>query len=658
MISKTLVQRKQSYNKAFNLMCLCLLFLTGVQAQVLDSQNKIDVTLDDGTQVTMYGKNKTRSNNFTSEYMYLPTNLHLSSRPDGTPEFLFLKYTTEDADGPQGALMHFLMEWGLTPAQEKQAQGKLRQKVEQLRANPSSPYKKVLNPVLVGAADVSVEDGKSFRIISSVLTDAGMSQVVASGNASPLPGSRIAVAAKLDKIGAQLLAATFEESRSITDISLELSFNYDVMSPAVDGKIIIDWRKVQKSFDSIAAKYTRKGGHWYGGRASRTYDEVQTMYNSLVESKAVILEIDNNTTDDASADKIVEGFMNVFMQALTDVDTDSPPAPPSEAEKEAMPNIKYGRRYTFNQSKTEKRYESGKEVYNLKYGKAMSKFFPLTGNMGSWYDGVRDNPSCISSVNLNDPFFQHRDINLILDIEAEEMFGKEVNYVTVNVKKKRSQGNDFEDHVTIDRNFLKDKGILASMSYARGEDEDPNVYEYKMQWSLKGGEIFPADPEWVKGEWEGVTLAPPVTPRLIELEGDIDELKDNNITRVTAVLRYYKFGEEVETNIPLTVSKEEPLIPETIFTDRNTRGYAYRLVFNHKTEGKLALDWVSKVNDDYIYATIPENFDDIESSVFQQAKVAGEEIVQKAGSEIVRKAKGKVIDKVLDKFSELIGKID
>lgn len=658
MISKTLTPRKNSYKKAFNLICLCLFFLTGVKAQVLDSQNKIDVTLDDGTQVTMYGKNKTRSNNFTSEYMYLPTNLRLSSRPDGTPEFLFLKYTTEDVEGPQGALMHFLMEWGLTPAQEKQAQGKLRQKVEQLRSNPNSPYKKVLNPVLVGAADVSVEDGQSFRIISSVLTDAGMSQVVASGNASPLPGSRIAVAAKLDKIGAQLLAATFEENRSITDISLELSFNHNLMSPAVDGKIIIDWSKVEKSFESIDAKYTKKGGYLPFWRTSRTYDEVQTLYKSLVDSKAVILEIDNNTTDDASADKIVEGFMNVFMQALTDVDSEAPPAPPSEAEKEATPNIKHGRRYTFNQSKTEKRVKKGREVYSLKYGKAMSKFFPLTGNMGSWYDGVRDNPSCISSVNLNEPFFQHRDINLILDIEAEEMFGKEVNYVTVNVKKKRSEGNDFEDHVTIDRNFLKDKGILASMSYARGEDENPNVYEYKMQWSLKGGEIFPADPEWVKGEWEGVTLAPPVTPRLIELEGDIDELKDNNITRVTAVLRYYKFGEEVETNIPLTVSKEEPLIPETIFTDRNTRGYAYRLVFNHKTEGKLALDWVSKVNDDYIYATIPENFDDIESNIFQEAKKAGEEIVQKAGGEIVRKAKGKVIDKVLDKFSELIGKID
>jgi hypothetical protein len=188
------------------------------------------------------------------------------------------------------------------------------------------------------------------------------------------------------------------------------------------------------------------------------------------------------------------------------------------------------------------------------------------------------------------------------------------------------------------------------MSYARGEDKNPNVYEYKMQWSLKGGEIFPSNPDWLKGEWEGVTLAPPVTPRLIELEGDIDELKDNDITRVTAVLRYYKFGEEVETNIPLTVSKEEPLIPETIFTDRNSRGYAYRLVFNHKTQGKLALDWVSKINDDYIYATIPENFDNVESDVFLEAK--------KAGGEIVKKAKGKVINKVLDKFSELLEKID
>ena len=639
-----LKQKTHRFKHIVVTLCLCLFLLPETQAQILDSQNKIDVVLNDGTQVIMYGKAKTRSKTFSSEYYYLPTNLHLSQKPDGTKEFLFLKYTTEDAGGAQGALMHFLMEWGLSAAQEREAQAKLRAKVEQLKDNSGSPYRTVKNPVVAGAADVYVEDGNSFRIISSVLTDEGMANVVASGNASPLPGSKIAVAAKLDKTAAQLMAATFEKSRSITDVSIELSFKYDVLFPAVDGQIIIDWRKVEKKFDSISAKYTHNDRDTKSGSDdTRTYNEAQQIYNEMIESKAVLFEIDKNTTSDETADKIVESFMTVFTEALSDRDSNAAPPPPSDEEKEAMPNIKYGKRYTYNKVKAEKTYKRGIQRYNLKYRVAIPKYFPLTGNLGSWYDGVRDNPKNVSSVNLNDPFFQHRDINLILDLEAEEMFGKEVNYVTVNVRKRRSQGNDFQDQVTIDRNYLKDNGIRASLTYARGEDRNPDVYEYKIQWSLKGGEIFPPDPGWIKGDWEGVTLAPPVSPRLIELEGDIDELKDNNITRVTAAIRYYKFGEEVETNIPLTVSKEEPLIPETIFTDKNTRGYAYRLIFTHKKEGKLALPWETKINDDYIYASIPEEFQDKESEIFKEAKEAGKNVVKTAK------------DKVLDKFKDVIG---
>jgi hypothetical protein len=638
--------RRSNVFKILGIFIICLLFSNKLSAQVLDYNNKVTLALSDGTTVILYGKAKTRNNNFTGQYYYLPVNLHLTKKEDGTPEFLFLKYTsdkTEANGGAQGGLMHFLMSWGLTPEQEAEAQIKLKEKISELKKNSGSPYKSVSNPTIVGAADVTVEDGKSFRVISSILTDDGMATVVASGNATSLPGAKIAVAAKLDSNATQLLAATLEKNRSISDVSIELSFKYNLLFPAIDGMISINWSKVQTSFESFSSTYSHNDKDTKSGSDdSYSYEEVSKIYESMRESKAVIFDIDNNSVDDALANEIVQSFLTVFTDALTDRDMDSAPTPVSQDEKEANPNYKYGSSYKYNSTKAERRYQRVTETYHLKYRTAISKSFTLTGNLGSWYDGVRDNPRCVSEINLNDPFFERRNINLILDLEAEDMFGSEVNYVTVKVRKKRKSGHDFEDHVTIDRNYLKSKGVFATLTYARDQDKNNDTYEYSTQWSLRGGKVFPEKMEWFKGEWEGVTLATPIKPRLIELEGDLDELKDNKITRVTAVIRYYKFGEEIETNIPLTVSKGEPLVPKTIYTDRDTRGYAYRLIFTHKTEGKLATEWDANINDDYMFASIPEEFKDTESPVFKAAKKAGDEIIETAA------------DKVLDKFKNLI----
>src|SRR5205823_4278128 len=67
------------------------------------------IALTDGTKVTLV-KSLTSSTG-KQEYLYLPTNIHLSRAADGTPQFLFLKFTTEkreDKGGVQGAIMHFL----------------------------------------------------------------------------------------------------------------------------------------------------------------------------------------------------------------------------------------------------------------------------------------------------------------------------------------------------------------------------------------------------------------------------------------------------------------------------------------------------------------------------------------------------------------------
>src|SRR6186713_2560141 len=130
--------------KLFTIFGLVLSTSLNVFPQVLDSENKIGITLSDGIQVVAYGRANTASSSsydkFSNEYYYLPTNLRLSKKDDGTPEFIFVKYTTEEneaAGGVQGALMHFLMEWGLTPDQEKELQQKIKEKIGDLKnVNP------------------------------------------------------------------------------------------------------------------------------------------------------------------------------------------------------------------------------------------------------------------------------------------------------------------------------------------------------------------------------------------------------------------------------------------------------------------------------------------------------------------------------------------
>ena len=577
------------------------------------------------------------------EYYYLPTNLHLSQRPDKTPEFLFLKFTTEEREeqgGVSGAIMHFLMEWGLTPQQENELRAKLK---------AQNPRAKLAGAVPMEPAG---ETG-TFQIVSATLTDESMApSLVTSGKAPLVPGGKAAAAARLSANGAQLLDASLERNRSITDVSIALDFSYTTLTPAARGWISFNWEKLQAERETIEAEFEDKQGKdvkggcafifcafWTETTHSYSYDELREFYSFMEEKKVVEISFDE-LVEDERVEKIRTAFFDYFLQSMTDA---VPPPPPAEEQDPyAMPDIQKGLKYEFNREVVEVAFERKTETFDLNYRLAVKRPHQLVGNLASWYDHVRDNPKCVASVNLNDPFFQHRDIHFIVDLDAKEMFDETVNYVTVDVRKKRSEGRDFEDHVTIDAEYMAASGVRSSVTYARGNDSNPDLYEYKAQWSLKGGHVFPENPGWQKGSWEGVTLAPPVVPRTIELEADLDELEAAEISRVTAQVRYYKFGDEVEENIHVSPARAESLVEKKIFTDRGTRGYVYRLILNHKREGKLALDWQPQINDDYIFASIPQELLDQEPTIIEQAKEAAEEALS-AGA-----------DNVLDRFKDLI----
>jgi hypothetical protein len=647
-----------------------LLFITNSTAQVLDSENKIGITLSDGVQVVAYGRANTASSSsygkFSNEFYYLPTNLRLSRKEDGvTPEFIFVKYTTDESaslGGTQGALMHFLMEWGLTPAQEADLQNKIKEKLGGLK-KINAKYSEVKDPRVLGPVTLKSNiAGETFRIVSATLTnDKFTPNMVTSGQAAVMPGSKMAVAAILDKNGAQLLAATFEKARSITDVSITLRFQYEILTPAVDGVISVDWTQISTLYQKYTRDYTHtdKDDDTLPVSNSLKDDEItdtekDSLFSYLMESKAVVIKLDQLKPDDPVAKEVTEAFLEYFLSSVAEKNLSLPEE--GEASKSVRPDDPYQPpedlyKYSFSSEKMETRIRRGTETYNLKVRIPVVQEMTITENLASWYDGVKHNKKCVTSVNLNDPFFSHREIQMILDSEAERMFGDEVNAVAVDIRKKRSKGNDFSDAIIIDQNKLK-TGVLSTLTYARLDDDNSDVYDFRIQWNLKGGNVFPESPVWQKGDWKGINLVAPVTPRTILFEGDLAELEEMEIPRATLQLRYQKFGKEVETNIPLTVSKGEALVEKTIYTDKDTRGYVSRLILTHKRQGKLVLPWESNINDDYVFAVIPEELNDPTSAVFETAVALGKVIAAPKDGEVNK------TDQILDKFKELFESIN
>lgn len=183
---------------------LILLISLGIELSaqtVLDSQNKIAVTLKDGEIITLFGKANSLNPAFSNEYYYAPVNLRLSEKQNGVPEFLFAKYTTddrEDSGGVQGAIMHLLMKWGLTQKQEKEATRLLRAKLKSLKGSGNPLYDSVDPDGAVIKGAIGIRPGENaFQIISATLT--GKGNRIVSGPAPLIPGSKVAVAAMMEK---------------------------------------------------------------------------------------------------------------------------------------------------------------------------------------------------------------------------------------------------------------------------------------------------------------------------------------------------------------------------------------------------------------------------------------------------------------------------
>lgn len=503
------------------------------------------------------------------DYYYLPQFPRLSTKEDGRFEFLCLKYVGDKTEN-SGGLFHALVSFDIPDTLLARLTKELQKKVPGARI--AGPV-----PLMQPKKDDPEIVTPSFEIVSAVLSnkdgkDAMTRNVITSGYAPLTPGSKAAVAALLNQNGATLLWNSFTGPNS--DVSVSVHGYYEAAVKAYNAVVTAEMNVIYSHFSQMMANQegynktqirkvvddlSKKGGikvdvfDRSAGLGIKTSDMdgiLNLVTNKLTEimfdTKAGWSKepetVDPNLGFDPrgrQGDKSKEGqIISDVGEAMSDVMGSLPILGWFVPKKKKNTNPEY---ITDNQFvlKDIQNIRTNKFYLNLSKATTIKVPFHTAGNLGGLYSTLGEDPNYFRIVNMDDPDFQKRSVSFQVDGKFSDAFDEIINFVTVNFRKKYSNGqDDVTGQVIINGDDLK-KGIsFKDIMYPRlglSTAEWLN-YEYQLLWSFKGKQEvvrYPADAkEWIKSADPAVSLTPPLVKEFIEVDADREQFRTDSITSV------------------------------------------------------------------------------------------------------------------------------
>jgi hypothetical protein len=189
---------------------------------------------------------------------------------------------------------------------------------------------------------------------------------------------------------------------------------------------------------------------------------------------------------------------------------------------------------------------------------------------------------CFRQVNLDDPMFRQREIQVSLDGLNADQFKKYINFTTISLKKTHGNNDITTDEVRVGADDFDKKANVYRLLYGWKDEKDADKnrwlkYEYKTIWSMFGDYTIEGD--WKSSDAFGINVAPPVRPISIDVEASADLLKAAQV-RSANVKFYYNYGggEKVEqinirTDAAVTAAKVELLLAQ------NQYDYEYEITW-------------------------------------------------------------------------------
>ncbi len=555
---------KIEIKKAGILLMFSVLALTaaaiGLQAEVLLDREPIQVT-----NALLF-----RDHADEHGYHYMPLSPRVATWPDGKPKFSFIQYLRTGKE-ITGGILHFLCTFGLT--------GEELEKIEQ-ELKKIDKDGKLIGPVMFTSGE--------FHIISASAGEGGIfsRRVVGTGKAPLLAGSEAAISIALTEEGSTLLMESFKKPTS--DISVQFVMTYQGLTPAYQALLTVDWDKV---YDHREFK-ANVGGFLVSA-------QIHKIYSELREQGAIKLEV---IGEEARMDELLDTAYNTITRMMFE----AKPVKPEDIGKAQATTGSNWLGKLFGQAHLgffRKQVKlSGKYTVDLTRRKRDQREVPLTGNISGLYKQYGKEIEFFSVVDLDDPTFEERTINVILDGEDFQTFSQYLNFAGITFKKEYESADmkSITEDLIFDRTKFGQNGNKLSLKYRRKGDRTDKwlEYEYRPIWSYVGGLEVAGD--WIKTSQPVITLTPPHKYRYLEVLAEEANLNENGIIRVAVQFRHKNFGRQLQKEVVLR--KGEPLnINYVYFHEPNNLEYEYNITWLFKNNTRVSSGW-KKATDPFIYA--------------------------------------------------------
>ena len=546
-------------------------------------------------------------------YYYLPQYPRLATNEEGNKELLCLKYIGEEGK-ENGGIFHALFEFSLPAEVIETVATQLKRQV---------PGARIAGPVPL---QQSLGNGENtiggFQVISSILNDqtgeqAFTQKMIASGHAPLLPGSKAAVAARLNQEGATLLWESMQGATS--DVSVGVHAEYEAVVKGYNAVVKANVSQMYTHYSEIS-----------NNQKKFTKTELRDITDKLVGSQTLHIEsFDRSASLDLDNDDM-EKILSLVTEKLTalmfDAETGWAQKPEQETavEEGQIPERhqrgwlgrlfrgKGDQKYiSDNQYVLKERSNIQTQQFYLNLSKSTTVKVPVytSGNLGGIFTALGEDERYFRIVRLDDPDFQIRDVHVQVDGAFVDAFDELINYVTVSFRKQVPGEAAFTKELVFRKEDLAAGKDLQAITYPRQGimTSDWLTYEIRTGWSLKGREgiiRYPADSgKWFTLSDPAISLSPPFKKKIIEIDADRDQFKTAHIQ--SARIKFFSVLGDEPVAIRTTILRiDDPQNTQQVALYYDTESpMAYQISwFSHK--GTVIMP-AQELDDEYLFLQPP-----------------------------------------------------